>query len=73
MNCEDLLKRLTDYSDGAADATLCAEIERHLSECTGCEAVRRDLEQLSRLCRTCDPPRLPKEARERIERLLGRG
>lgn len=70
MNCEELLTRLTDYSEGAADAHLCAAIERHLRECTGCEGVRADLERLSRLCRTCDPPRLPDDARADIERLL---
>jgi hypothetical protein len=70
VNCEELVARLTDYSEGAADAELCAAIERHLRECTDCEGVRADLERLSRLCRTCDPPRLPDDARAAIERLL---
>lgn len=70
MNCDDLLAKLTDYTEGASDAELCGEIERHLAECAPCEAVRRDLLELRRLCRSCDPPRLPQEARARIERLL---
>jgi predicted anti-sigma-YlaC factor YlaD len=70
MNCDELARRLADYSDGAADSALCAEIERHLRECTGCEALRRELLELSRLCKECDPPRLPPAARARIERLL---
>ncbi len=70
MNCDDLLAKLTDFTEGASDADLCSEIERHLTECTPCEAVRRDLLELRRLCRSCDPPRLPGEARARIERLL---
>jgi predicted anti-sigma-YlaC factor YlaD len=70
MNCDDLLRRLTDYSDGVVDHDLCAEIESHLASCSPCEELRQDLAQLQRLCRECDPPRLPREARERIERLL---
>lgn len=73
MSCDDLLKRLADYADGAADAGLCAEIERHLAACTPCEALRRDLLELSRICKQGDPPRLPAGARERIEKLLRGG
>lgn len=70
MKCDDLLKRLTDYGEGAADAELCAAIEAHLRDCVDCEAVRADLERLSRICRQCDPPRLPPEARASIEAIL---
>ncbi len=73
MNCDGLARRLAEYSDGAADAGLCAEIERHLAECSPCETLRRDLLELSRLCKECDPPRLPAEARARIARLLRGG
>lgn len=70
MNCDDLLKRLTDYAEGATDSELCAAIERHLGDCPGCAGVRADLERLSRFCRECDPPRLPADARESIQKLL---
>ena len=70
MNCDDLARRLAEYTDGAADSELCAEIERHLADCSPCDALRRDLLELSRICKECDPPRLPAEARARIERLL---
>lgn len=72
MKCDDLLRRLTDYAEGATDAGLCAEIERHLAECSPCETLRQDLLRLSRLCRECDPPRLPAAARAEIQRLLER-
>jgi predicted anti-sigma-YlaC factor YlaD len=70
MNCDELRRRLTEYADGATDADLCAEIERHLATCAGCQGLRHDLAELSRLCRQCDPPQLPDAARERIRRLL---
>lgn len=70
MNCDELRKSLTEYAEGATDAELCAHIERHLAECGPCEELRLDLLQLSRLCRECDPPRLPEDTRRRIEKLL---
>lgn len=71
MNCDNLRRRLTEYADGATDAGLCAEIERHLASCSPCEDLRRDLLELARLCKECDPPRLPDAARRQIRRLLG--
>lgn len=71
MNCDDLRRRLTEYADGATDTDLCAEIERHLGSCSPCEDLRRDLAELARMCKACDPPRLPDEARAQIRRLLG--
>lgn len=71
MNCDDLRRRLAEYADGATDGDLCAEIERHLQSCSPCEALRHDLVELSRICKECDPPRLPREARAHIRRLLG--
>jgi anti-sigma factor RsiW len=70
MNCEQLLRRLTEYSDGALDATVCAEIERHLASCTECAELEHDLADLARLCRECRPPQLPEDVRRRIEARL---
>lgn len=71
MSCDELRRRLTDYADGATDADLCGEIERHLAGCEHCRELRRDLAELSKLCRQCDPPHLPESARARIRKLLG--
>ncbi len=70
MNCEDLLRQLTDYSDGVLDKTLCAEIERHLRDCSHCTELREDLGDLARLCRECNAPKLPDDVRRRIEARL---
>ncbi len=66
MNCDDLLRALADYTDGAADDCLCGEVERHLAQCPSCEALRQDLEHVSHLCRQSPRPRLPENLRERI-------
>ena len=74
MNCDDLLRRLTEYREGALDEAICAEIRLHLSTCDPCSAVQRDLEDLVRLCGCEDPPRMPEELRRRLlERVRGSG
>jgi hypothetical protein len=70
LSCDELLKRLTDYGEGALPSDLCREIQRHLDGCASCSDLRRDLLDLARLCRDTEAPRLPDEIRRRIEGLL---
>jgi hypothetical protein len=70
MTCEELYRRLTDLSEGVLDETLCAEVNRHLEDCASCQAMRRDLEDLSRLCREPTVPAMPGEVRGRIAAML---
>ena len=72
MNCDELLRLLTEYSEGKASAPLCDEIERHLAGCTPCAELQRDLLDLSRLCREAPRAKLPLAVRQRIESLLRR-
>jgi RNA polymerase sigma-70 factor (ECF subfamily) len=70
MNCDDLLRLLADYDDGAADDCLCREVERHLAGCASCATLRQDLERVSHLCRQSARPRLPDDLRASIMALL---
>lgn len=70
MNCQDLLRLLTDYSDGVLDERVCRELERHLTECSHCAEVEQDLAALARICRSCASPRLPDDVRRRLEERL---
>jgi predicted anti-sigma-YlaC factor YlaD len=70
MTCDELYRRLTDHAEGALDSITCAEVDRHLAECESCREIRRDLEDLSRLCREHAAVRLPDDVRRRIEGLL---
>ena len=70
MKCNDLFRRLTDHADGVLDEGDCAAVEEHLKDCAPCGAVRRDLEDLARLCRQSRRPRMPDDVRRRIEALL---
>ena len=74
MNCDELLRRLTEYREGGLDDTMCAEIRRHLSTCDPCADVQRDLEDLARLCGCTEPTRMPEDLRRRLAaRLRGDG
>jgi len=70
MTCEELYRRLTDHTEGVLDGDVCREVDRHLAECDACKQIRRDLEDLSRLCREQAAIRLPDGVRRRIEGLL---
>ena len=70
MKCDDLYRRLTDHADGVLDESDCAAVDRHLRECATCGELRRDLEDLSRLCHESKRPRMPDAVRRRIEALL---
>ena len=70
MKCDELHRRLTDHADGVLNAQDCAAVEEHLKDCAPCGALRRDLEDLARLCRETRRPRLPEEVRRRIAALL---
>lgn len=72
MNCDELLRRLTEYHEGVLDDALCLEVRRHLSTCDPCTEVQRDLEDLVRLCGCAEPTPMPEDLRRRLlERLRG--
>jgi hypothetical protein len=70
MNCDDLRRRLTEYSERALPEELCREVEQHLASCASCADVEHDLVDLARLCRECPQPRLPESLRKRLESML---
>jgi predicted anti-sigma-YlaC factor YlaD len=70
MRCDELGRRLTERRDGDLGESDCAAIERHLDECTSCGALHQDLEDLARLCRESERPRMPLAVRRRIEQTL---
>jgi anti-sigma factor (TIGR02949 family) len=70
MSCDDLLRRLAEYSDGALSEALCGELKAHLHGCASCAELERDLQELARLCRECTTPRMPDALRRRLEAKL---
>jgi hypothetical protein len=70
MTCDELYRRLTDHAEGVLEGDVCREVERHLAQCATCNEIRKDLEDLSRLCREQAAIELPVGVRRRIEGLL---
>jgi anti-sigma factor (TIGR02949 family) len=71
MTCDELLRQLTEYEDGVLPDEVCEELRSHLAECEPCQGLKGDLEALARLCRSCAPPRMPEDLRQRLARRLG--
>lgn len=65
-NCQHLLADLSDYIDGEAAASVCAEIERHLAGCDDCRVVVDTLRKTIYLYRTLPRPMLPDATRARL-------
>ena len=69
--CRKLLGSLSDYIDGSLEAELCAEIERHLSECEDCRVVVDSLNKTVYLYHTqAEQEAMPEGLRERLFRRL---
>lgn len=67
LNCQRLLHELSDYVDGELDPDLCAELERHLAECSNCRIVVNTLKKTIELYHDAEPEdNLPMEVRQRL-------
>lgn len=70
-NCKYLLDSLSDYVDGSLGSELCAELERHLSDCENCRIVVDTLRKTVSLYKvTNQPAEVPEDVRERLYRSL---
>ncbi len=69
-SCRHLLDELSDYLDEAASAEMCAEIERHLTDCADCRVVVDTLRRTIQLYHELPSPALPEAARERLYKSL---
>jgi len=70
-DCRHLLSSLSEFADNTLDEELCAEIERHISECEDCRVVVDTLKKTIYLYHeTVEPPGLPAEIRTRLFKRL---
>jgi anti-sigma factor (TIGR02949 family) len=66
-NCRELLESLSDYVDGELSENLCAELERHLTDCTNCRIVVDTLQKTIDLYHAERVPQpLPLDVRDRL-------
>ena len=64
--CRNLLGSLSLYLDGEAEASLCAEIERHMVDCENCRVVVNTLRKTVELYREHGHTPLPGDAKRRL-------
>jgi len=70
MKCEELLRALAEYDDGAADDCLCRDVEEHIAGCPSCQTLHEDLVRVAKLCKQTPRPCIPEDLRQRISDLL---
>jgi hypothetical protein len=70
MTCEELLKALNDYVDGAELAEICEEFAQHLAGCNPCQVVVDNIRQTITLYRDGQPYEMPKRFQERLTQSL---
>lgn len=70
MKCEDLLRRMNEYVDGAIDPGACADFERHLSGCNPCKIVVDTIRKTITLYKGEEVYELPAGFRERLHLTL---
>jgi predicted anti-sigma-YlaC factor YlaD len=71
-HCRDLLGSLSEYIDGTAEASICLEIERHLSDCENCRVVVDTLRKTVYVVQAtaAEEPEIPDSVRSRLYHVL---
>jgi anti-sigma factor RsiW len=66
-SCSQFLSCLGEYVDGALSPDLCAELERHMCDCTRCRVVVDTMKKTVELYQVfAEDTQMPAEVRERL-------
>ena len=70
MKCSDIIRELSSYLNGETDATLMADLERHLGNCDDCRLVVDTTRKTIHLFCNSQPAPLPENVRGRLHKAL---
>lgn len=70
MTCEELLKALNDYIDGAGLTEACEEYSQHLAGCNPCQVVVDNIRQTISLYQAGQPYAMPTSFEDRLQQSL---
>jgi hypothetical protein len=70
MTCEELLKALNDYVDGAPLTEICEEFSQHLAGCNPCQVVVDNIRQTISLYQHGQPFEMPAGFETRLRQSL---
>lgn len=72
MNCQSVVRELSNFIDGELDGTMMLELERHLNDCADCRLVIDQTKKTINIFCDCEPIELPGEVRNRLHEALRR-
>lgn len=72
MNCQNIIRELTDYLDGEMSPAMKAELEKHLTDCDDCRMVVDSTRKTIEIFCHCQPAPLPEDVRSRLHAALRR-
>lgn len=64
MNCEELIKYLSDYIDRDLDEQLRIDAQEHLATCNNCQIILDTTQKTILLCRQATCLKIPAERRK---------
>lgn len=70
MTCEELLKALNEYVDGAQLTEICEEFAQHLAGCNPCQVVVDNIRQSISLYRDGQPYQMPASFEQQLQQTL---
>lgn len=72
MNCDGVIREISNYIDGDLDAAMKQELERHLDHCQECALVVNQTKMTVDIFCDSQPVELPTEVRSRLHEALQR-
>ena len=72
MNCQSVVRELSNFIDGELDGAMMLELERHLNDCADCRLVINQTKKTIEIFCGCEPVELPGEVRNRLHEALRR-
>lgn len=72
MNCQEVIRELSNFIDGELDTAMKREIERHFVDCEDCKLVVDQTKKTIEIFCDCEPVELPSEVRARLHEGLRR-
>lgn len=72
MNCEGVIREISDYIDGALEPAAKLELERHLEHCEDCKVVVDQTKLTVEVFCDSEPVELPVDVKSRLHEALRR-
>jgi len=72
LNCQSVIRELSNFIDGELDGALKRELERHFADCEECRLVVDQTKKTIEIFCDCEPIDLPGDVRSRLHQALSR-